>query len=85
MIKFAERFASRLAVACDGNPVLAIISVFLFYVFFSLLEAMIEKLVWGERFEHWLDPLFIGVFMAYAGWVVWVCAEVQVSKMRKDR
>lgn len=85
-MKCLERMASRIALASDGNPVLASATVFLFWLAFSAIEAIVERLVFGERFEHWLDPIFGLAFMAYAAWCVWVCAEVQVSKMmEKER
>jgi len=72
--------AQRIAVASHGNPVISIIAVFLFWLAFNLVLATVERLLFGERFEHWLDPIFGLAFMAYAGWTVWICAEVQVGK-----
>lgn len=83
-MKYLRRMALRIAVSADGNPVLASATVFLFWLAFNVVEAAVEKLIFGERFEHWLDPLFGLAFMAYAGWCVWICAEVQVSKINKE-
>ena len=73
--KMIQKSGVVLAKACEGNPVLTTCTVFIFYGFFSLLEAGIEKLIFGERFEHWLDPLFICCFIGYAAYAVWMCAE----------
>lgn len=66
--------AMNLARAAKGNPVISTATVMLFYVMFNFMEAMIETLIFGERFEHWLDPLFQLAFMAYAAFSVYACA-----------
>jgi len=66
-----------LARASKGNPFTSTATVLLFYVMFNLLEGMIERLIFGERFEHWLDPIFISVFISYAAYSVWMCALFQ--------
>jgi hypothetical protein len=66
--------AMALARASKGNPVISTATVMLFYVMFNILEAGIEKLIFGERFEHWLDPAFQLAFMAYAAFSVYACA-----------
>ena len=68
------RMTAALAKASNGNPVISTVTIMLFYVFFSLLEGMIETLIFGERFEHWLDPFFIMAFIAYSAYAVWMCA-----------
>lgn len=69
-----QNSALTLAKAANGNPIITTVTVFLFYLFFNLLEAMVEKLMFGERFEHWLDPLFIGAFIFYSAYAVYACA-----------
>lgn len=66
--------ATTLALASKGNPIVSIIVVFIFYLAFVQFEILIEHLIFGKRFEHWVDVIFISVFMAYAGYVVWACA-----------
>lgn len=63
-----------LAAASHGNPIVSSVTVITFYVMFSFLEASAEKLIFGHRFEHWLDPIFIIAFMAYAAYSVYGCA-----------
>jgi hypothetical protein len=75
-----EKATFALAKASSGNPVLSTATVMLFYVMFNLLEANIEKLLFGERFEHWLDPILMLVFIAYSGYAVWWCAIFNASK-----
>ena len=73
-IEIIEKSGEILAKSCNGNPVLTTLVVFLFYLGFSLLECTVESLIYGERFQHWLDPLFIGCFIAYSAYAVWACA-----------
>jgi threonine/homoserine/homoserine lactone efflux protein len=63
-----------LAASCKGNPVTSTLVVILFFVFFNIIEASVEKLIFGERFEHWLDPIFGILFIAYGAYAVWACA-----------
>lgn len=62
-----------LARSSDGNPIVSTITVILFYLMFNMVEASIERLIWGERFEHFLDPVFMAMFIAYAGYGVYCC------------
>lgn len=71
--KFKEAFYV-LAGASSGNPVLAVATIMLFYVMFNLLLAQLEKLIFGERFEHFLDPVFALFFIASSAYSVWWCA-----------
>lgn len=70
-----------IAAASRGNPVLAILSVMLFYLLFDLVEASIEKLIWGDAFSHWLDPIFAVFFMAFSGLTVWKCAVYNAKEL----
>ena len=83
-MRILRRMAQRIAVAADGNPVIASVTVALFWIAFNIVEATAERLIFGDRFEHWLDPVFGLAFMAYAAWCVWICAEVQVGKSRLE-
>ena len=66
--------------ASDGNPVISTITIMLFFVMFNLFEAGIERLIFRERFEHWLDPIFALLFIGYSAYTVWWCAAFNVSK-----
>ena len=79
-MKKLQKITYALAKACDGNPVLSTTTVMLFYVMFNIFEAGIEKLIFGERFEHWLDPMFQLSFIAYSAYAVWWCALFNGSK-----
>ena len=81
MFEIIEKSGAVLAIACKGNPILTTATIFMFYLFFTMFEAGIEKLIFGERFEHWLDPLFIGCVIAYSAYVVWACAEHNLSNV----
>lgn len=69
-----EKATLALAKSSNGNPVISTATIMLFYVMFNLLESQIEKLIFGDRFEHWLDPIFIMVFICYSAYSVWWCA-----------
>lgn len=57
--------------AAKGSPLVSTALVAMFYVMFSFVEAAIERLIFGERFEHWLDPLFGVAFIAYSAYCVY--------------
>ena len=72
-----------LARASNGNPVVSTATVVLFFIMFNVLEAGVEKLLFGERFNHWLDPVFGLAFIAYAAYAayaVWWCASFNAMK-----
>lgn len=69
-----QRSAYTLAGACKGNPVNTTLVVMLFFIGFSVVEAAIEKLMFGDRFENFLDPIFALSFMGYAAYAVYWCA-----------
>ena len=73
MNKF-EKGTMVLVRASSGNPVLSTATILLFYVMFNLVLAGVEILIFGERFEHWLDPIFAMLFMAYSAYAVLWCA-----------
>jgi len=80
-----EKATLALARASNGNPVLSTLTVMLFFVMFNVLEATIEKLMFGERFEHWLDPFFMLAFIAYSAYSVWWCSIFNSIKERDEQ
>jgi len=66
--------AMTVASAAQGNPVIATIVVIMFVLGIQMLEATVEQLIWGKRFEHWLDVVIISGSIAYAAYVVYACA-----------
>ena len=81
-MKYITKTTIYLCKACDENPVLTTVLIFLGMIFFNAFEALIEKLTFGERFEHWLDPLFMGCFIAWAAYAVYICASIKIAKDR---
>lgn len=69
-----------LARAADGNPVISTATIMLFSLMFNLLAGCVETLIWGERFVHWLDPLFLLFWIGYSAYAVWMCAVHNASK-----
>lgn len=63
-----------LAKSADNCPFISTLTVILYYIMFSVFEAGIEKLIFGDYFHHWLDPIFQIIFILYAALVVWMCA-----------
>lgn len=64
----------RLAQACNGNPVSSTVVVSMFAIAFNLVEAQVERLLFGAPFAHALDPV-IGIgFIGYAAYAVYWCA-----------
>lgn len=77
MSKIIEKWgtaAALIAIASKGNPVIAIVSVWLYWFAFNGLMAMVEYLVWGKPFLHWIDPLVALIFIAFAGRTGVACA-----------
>ncbi|HUH57658.1 MAG TPA: hypothetical protein VL020_03990 [Pseudomonadales bacterium] len=74
MFDFIEKSASILAESSNGSPITTTLVIMLFYIMFNVLEASIEKVIFGERFVHILDPVFGAMFIAYAGYAVMACA-----------
>ncbi len=69
-----------LAAAANGSPLITTCTVMLYWVFFTILEASVEAMIFGERFEHWLDPIFVCCFIAYSAYSVWGCAVYNSSR-----
>ena len=76
-MKYVTTATIYLCKACDKNPVFTTVLIFLAMIFFNAFEALIEKLIFGDRFEHWLDPLFMGCFIFWAAYAVYVCARLK--------
>lgn len=72
----------RLAQASKGNPIVSTGVICMFYLMLNLALAQIEKLIWGERFEHWLDLIFICVCIGYAAYCVGCCAVLNAAERR---
>lgn len=68
------RSAHVLAIASKGNPVTATCTVMLFALMVNIMESVIEKLIFGDRFEHLLDIVILLVFIGYAAFAVYACA-----------
>ena len=80
MFNFIEESAYVLAESANGNPITTTLVIMLFYIMFNVLEATIEKVLFGERFEHFLDPFFALMFIAYAAYAVMACAFFNSAK-----
>jgi len=70
----------RLAQACKGSPISSTVVVMLFFVMFNVMEATVEKFIFGERFVHFLDPIFALAFIGYSAYAVYWCAVLNSVK-----
>ena len=75
-----EKSALTLARASDGSPIVSTATIMLFGIMLTLLEAQVETLLFGERFEHWLDVLLMLAGIAYSAYAVWWCALFNSAK-----
>ena len=66
--------ARILARACDGNALRAILVIFVLGIMAFFIEEAGMHLLWDGRFLHWLDPVFMLVFIGYALLTIWECA-----------
>ena len=69
-----KRFTFALVMASEGNPVLSTLTIAMFYLFVNLFEGQVERLIFGERFEHFIDPIISASFIIFAAYAVWCCA-----------
>lgn len=74
IITLLKRSNSALAASAEGNPIISVVVVGLFYMAFNVFLASFEQLIFGERFEHLLDPVFSLAFIGFAGYSVYGCA-----------
>ena len=74
MIDFIIKVANHVAWSANNNALFAVLTVYCFWVAFNFLEGFIEKLFWGESFEHILDVFFTAGFIGFSFVVVYRCA-----------
>ena len=80
MMTLIQQSAMTLAQAAGGNPIITTIVVVIFYFMVNALEVQIETLFFGERTPHWLDPVIIAAFIAYAAYAEWACAIINTHQ-----
>jgi len=80
LLELARHTACLLVVACRGDPLRSVATVFVFYMFFNVVEAVVEELLFGERFLHWFDLVFGVLFISYACLVVRYCRVYVISE-----
>lgn len=66
-----------IAKSCDSNPVMTTTLIVLFWFMLNEAEAIVETLLFGDRFTNWLDPIFMTLLIAYSAYVVWVCYQTK--------
>jgi len=66
--------AMTIARSAGGNPVTATFVVILFVLGIQMVSVTVERLIWGERFEHWVDVVILVASIAYSAYVVYACA-----------
>ena len=78
MIKIIRKATVYLAFSCDKNPILTTIMISLAMIVFNMVEGTVETLIFGDRFEHWLDPLFMCIFIAWGAYATYICAVLKM-------
>ena len=81
-MNFIFKSVTILVKAADGSPIVTTVVIFFFYLFFNLIEANIEELVFGKPFVHWLDPIFVGLTIIYSMLAVYECAMFKYGNRR---
>lgn len=75
MSKFFDLYSSSLAIitrATKGDTIISSLLLAFIFLAIQFLESTIEKLIWGEAFIHWLDPILIILMMIY--WFAVICS-----------
>lgn len=85
MMRIIKKANGVLAVSADGNPAMAVIVVALFYIAFNFFMAQLERMFFGERFEHFLDPIIALGFIGFAGYSVYGCAILNADRRRANK
>ena len=67
------KLTKALVIACKNDPLRTSGLLFIFYTVFNFLEGMLEELIFGERFLHAFDPIFLLSFMGWGIICVWCC------------
>lgn len=66
--------AHALVNASQGKVLPVMLVIVIGYIVVDRIEAMVERLIWGERFEHFLDPIILLAFFAFGSYSVYLCA-----------
>lgn len=74
MLRALTRLSAWFAVESNGNYMLCFAHVWAYYFIFNLLEAGIEFIIFGERFEHALDYVFAIAFGILLFMCLWACS-----------
>lgn len=64
-MEYVTLWAKQLAQASGESPLTVMLAMFFIYTTFSSIEVMIERLLFGKSFLHWLDPLFLIIFLLF--------------------
>lgn len=84
MIEIIKRPAFVIARSSGGNPVLAMLVVFGFWVALNLVAGQVETLIWGSPFPHWMDVVVLVTAIIYAAACVWYCAVINVVRDKQQ-
>lgn len=73
-MEFIQKTARVVAAASNGNPVTSTVLIILFVFGIDFLFGVVETLIWGETFKHWLDAVLLAVSIVFAGMTTYECA-----------
>ena len=71
--------AHALVNASQGKVLTVLFVIVIVYIVVDKIEVMVERLIWGERFEHLLDPIILMALFAFAYYSVYLCALYQTG------
>lgn len=71
--------AHTLVNASQGKVLTVLFVIGIGYIVVDKIEAMVERLIWGERFEHLLDLIILAAFCVFAFYSVHLCTLYQTG------
>lgn len=75
MIKYIKNPVAALVVATKGKPADCAIFILILWCLVNLLFAVVEQLIWGERFLHFLDVLITLMAIVWC----WKCVPYSIG------
>ena len=81
-MKFINKYTLMLVIGCDKSPLRSTAMIFAFYIFFSIIQSSVERLIFGEMFENWLEPIFTLIFMVWAACAAYLCGVIRVEEAK---
>lgn len=72
-MKFLNKLAHSIVYLAKNSILITCIIIFIIYTLFNYVEAQVEILIYGERFEHSLDTVFLSGFILFTVYCIIGC------------